>query len=460
MASIRPQFDFRHLIPAYGDGQAHTEARDRINALRPELFNEFERVMVEICDAIGDYTVSDTIPGSPNTLGGALRYTHDVLKTDIDTLYDIKFDKAGGTITGNTTMQENLTVEYNLSVMLDVTIDQDLSVGGDLSISGNVSANGDAEIHGSFSVNTNLMYADDTNNIVGINCIPSFGTMQVNGNIVPYSDGQSLGSISDTLRWSLHATTITGTSLHINTNLICADSGTIGIGCTDPVHTVDVNGNLRLRTGSVLYFGGNDATHLAYISSYDSSPWRITDVVINNNVDDGTMFRVVNNVGSALCAAWQSSNNAPVVGVAANGRFISGRVYNAVWNDIAETVPSDGNTQPGDLIMVDIAHDSFRVTKYDGIHIEAFIGIQSENPGYVIGWNNDYRYPVFIALKGMVPVTLPNASKRFNVGDRLILIGSSIEAITRTTNYCDPLRTRILGTVIEIQENNVKLYLD
>lgn len=67
-----------------------------------------------------------------------------------------------------------------------------------------------------------------------------------------------------------------------------------------------------------------------------------------------------------LAKAWKSSSVIPTVTARDDGRFISWRIYNYVYNDVAEQMPSDGSLKPKDIAMVDIDSDTFRVCKWDG----------------------------------------------------------------------------------------------
>jgi len=107
------------------------------------------------------------------------------------------------------------------------------------------------------------------------------------------------------------------------------------------------------------------------------------------------------------------------------GKFIAHKIYNAVWNDIAEFMPSDGTTEAGDLVVVDVEYSDygFRITKYNALKhsIGNVIGIHSQNPGMVLGWNANYQHPVEVALKGMVPLKLSYFVDIPKVGERIFL---------------------------------------
>ena len=71
MTTIAPRFDFS-MEPAEGIGTDHDIVRDDHNALKPSIFNEYERLINLICDAIGDINYTDF--GETDNIGGALSH--------------------------------------------------------------------------------------------------------------------------------------------------------------------------------------------------------------------------------------------------------------------------------------------------------------------------------------------------------------------------------------------------
>jgi len=137
--------------------------------------------------------------------------------------------------------------------------------------------------------------------------------------------------------------------------------------------------------------------------------------------------------------------------------FISGRVFNAIWNDIAEQVPSDGTLKPGDLAFVDIMHHSFRVTAWQGV-ADAFVGVVSKNPGFIVGVNKKYKHPVFVGMKGQLDVNVQD-TKKFHVGRRLYftrdgILKDSIEMFQHEIEY-----SKLIGVIIEKHEHHLKIFV-
>jgi len=149
------------------------------------------------------------------------------------------------------------------------------------------------------------------------------------------------------------------------------------------------------------------------------------------------------------------------------GKFIAHKIYNAVWNDIAEFMPSDGTTEAGDLVVVDVEYSDygFRITKYNALKhsIGNVIGIHSQNPGMVLGWNANYQHPVEVALKGMVPLKLSYFVDIPKVGERIFLFKDG--NVYSEMNFKDkiilehPFNYKELGTVLEINQDTVKIFI-
>lgn len=131
------------------------------------------------------------------------------------------------------------------------------------------------------------------------------------------------------------------------------------------------------------------------------------------------------------------------------------RVYNAVWNDIAEAMPSDGSLQPGDMAQIDLRSSEYRLTKFRD-NFDAFIGIVSENPGFVVGENPDYENPVYVALKGMV---YTKALGIHPVGTMLYLTPDGVKTRQEISFKYNHFDVQYIGKVIESHADKIKIYM-
>lgn len=124
--------------------------------------------------------------------------------------------------------------------------------------------------------------------------------------------------------------------------------------------------------------------------------------------ENGSFNRVLAKNGQKVVGIFESSagvgrpsTSVPGQTLDPESKFLVGRVFNAVYNDVAEHMPSDGSCEPGDLMQVDDSHPTFRVTKYRG-DAALIAGVYSAEPGFCVGYNEGYDDGVWCALKGMV----------------------------------------------------------
>lgn len=143
-----------------------------------------------------------------------------------------------------------------------------------------------------------------------------------------------------------------------------------------------------------------------------------------------------------------------------DGYFYATRVYNAMWNDIAECMPSDGLLAPRQLAAVDLNCETFRVTQYRGGEPESILGVIAENPGFVVGWNETYEHPVLVALAGMVWLDIPSTYisgkqlYRKYIRGRHLYVDEHGE-LTQTR----PEVGRLLGVVLEQNGGKIRIFV-
>lgn len=170
---------------------------------------------------------------------------------------------------------------------------------------------------------------------------------------------------------------------------------------------------------------------------------------------------------SPYAALWNSTNTAPDLTCSANGRFISGRVYNNLWNDIAECVPSDGTVDVREIAMVDFNSSNFQVTKYDNKSTDAIVGIISSDPGMIVGYNRNYKDLRYVALKGMIWLNLFPEFNDYRLGDTVCIYRSEMFVRRKLFSVLNIFRIRrlfghkVLGTIIKIDKpnNRIKLFV-
>lgn len=141
-----------------------------------------------------------------------------------------------------------------------------------------------------------------------------------------------------------------------------------------------------------------------------------------------------------------------------NGYFYATRVYNAVWNDIAECMPSDGSLQPGEIAFVDLTVSQHRVTKINMcMRPDNFVGIVSENPGMIVGENDKYENKIYIVLRGMV---WTSALGIFEKGTRLYYTPFGVKSKEDIIDSgINPLDIIYIGVVIEKNADKIRIFV-
>ena len=132
------------------------------------------------------------------------------------------------------------------------------------------------------------------------------------------------------------------------------------------------------------------------------------------------------------------------------GNLTANAVFNAVWNDYAEFFPRGEETEPGDIIALDISSDEEKYVKAtkDSILI---VGSHSNTFGHLIGGETppdgqdfvEYNLPKFIpvGLAGRVNVKFKGKSKKgYPV---------TISDVPGVAEMCDFNESKVIGYVVE-----------
>ena len=84
MSTVGSKLDFSTTVPSTGSGQVHDNSASLKNQIRPEMFNEYERIMATVSTVIGNYEVSDTIPSCSDNIGAGIREVYGLKDTHVD----------------------------------------------------------------------------------------------------------------------------------------------------------------------------------------------------------------------------------------------------------------------------------------------------------------------------------------------------------------------------------------
>ena len=312
---------------------------------------------------------------------------------------------------------DSLSINSTVSITAPVGISNSLVVSENLTVNGNATiGNASTDI---LTVNANTQFsapvtfgATVTNDIINASSVNTSGESSLGG-IVHINGTVTIGNLADSTL-TLGGTSVLGGSLQITSDRVTLPSS---------------------FSLAALYQDGTCVPRIVF------------------GYKDNLEASVINN----LAAVFYSTATIPPSGTdlpirADVGRFISGKVYNLAWNDIAETVPSDGSYEPGD--MVAFIPGRFMTTKYEeGKDSEMFVGVCSSDPGFIVGWNPEYENPRFIALKGMVWIKL---DRELPYGD--IYLTPSGKICTTAEVLRMPACKRI-GTVFEKKEGMARIFI-
>lgn len=137
----------------------------------------------------------------------------------------------------------------------------------------------------------------------------------------------------------------------------------------------------------------------------------------------------------------------------ATGALTANKVYNAVYNDYAEYFPKGEETEPGDIIMLDINSDKEQYIKAIK-HKGRVVGVHSDTYGHILGgenpvdcidfeeYNNKYYIPVGLCGRCYVKVI-----GKINKGD--FIVPSELAGIGRAYNKDLDDRDDIIGFIVE-----------
>jgi hypothetical protein len=244
-------------------------------------------------------------------------------------------------------------------------------------------------------------------------------------------------------------TNIDTQNLVVEDNVILVNKNEAGAGVTQGTAGIEVErgseDNFRIlfrEADEALVVGTTDASLLA-VALRETAPG---GPVGTGPVSNGIMH---------WDAATQKMKTKVACTIDDNGYLYASRVYNAVWNDIAECMPSDGTLRPGDLAQVDLKHSEYRLTKYTG-DIDAFIGVVSENPGMIVGENEAYPNKIYVVLRGMVYTD----KLGIHPVNTTLYVTQHGDIVNRTVaKMFNPMDVQYIGKVIESYEDKIRIFI-
>jgi fibronectin-binding autotransporter adhesin len=317
------------------------------------------------------------------------------------------------------------------------------------------------ETYTDISTGAGILIKSDVNNASGTGgnvVLQTTATSGTAGNVNLYS----AGAINIITSSSGVITIGTGASgfVQINTNLYISGttqvSGQFDGGTTTPAHNagrVNFDGNFYAYE----FFGsGAGLTGTASSLSIGGSAATVTGATQTaiTSVGSGTNTLTIAGTGGLNLTASSATTGVgnffktsatPVptgtTNAAYDGYFWATKIYNAVWNDLAEYMVKDPDdiSEPGDVL---VQTQTGLVKSFRRAH-KAVVGVYSDTYGYALGAaDKDTKYPV--GLAGVVRVKV---AESLEIGD-LLVSGENGFAVRATE---DEARTPglVLGKVLE-----------
>lgn len=179
------------------------------------------------------------------------------------------------------------------------------------------------------------------------------------------------------------------------------------------------------------------ATAKSHEWSFDLTPGSYT----------GTYWHVYSSkLGKTILQCFTDNCNVSVP----NGTFTAVNVYNAVYNDYAEFFPRGEETEPGDVIALDLDSDKEQYVKSTANNRHHVVGVHSDDYAMIIGGDkgvemkdNEVKY-IPVSLMGRIKVKYIGAAKKGNY-----VVASEIRGVARAYDKNKDSELDIFGFLLE-----------
>lgn len=153
-----------------------------------------------------------------------------------------------------------------------------------------------------------------------------------------------------------------------------------------------------------------------------------------------------------------------------SGGVTAAKVFNAVWNDYAELFERGEDTEPGDIIALDLDSNEEQYIRAKGIDARV-VGVHSDSYGHLIGGENvpldinetfeEYNKEKFIPI-GLAGRCRTKISGVIHKGD-YVVVDATLPGVGRAYNSTTDLYEHIIGMAVEtkltekVERVNMKL---
>lgn len=255
--------------------------------------------------------------------------------------------------------------------------------------------------------------------------------------------------------------------------------GTINVNI--PITALDMSaasaGILSVERGGT----GNDTNTSATCTGNSATATKLqTAINIGGASFDGSVSLTLEQIGAA--ASNHTHPYVPLSGGTMTGNLVGeascnisgfGKVYNAVWNDYAEFFERGEETEPGDIIALDVSSDEERYIKADCKHYD-IVGVHSNSFAHLIGgeeppegedyFEHNIKKFIPIGLAGRVMCKVIGPVKKGDYIGVSKIPGVGIANESMTINRIGVIETSVVGMALENKETDgiglVKILID
>ena len=231
-------------------------------------------------------------------------------------------------------------------------------------------------------------------------------------------------------------------------------AGAFDASSSNPTATTRLNYNGNLFANSITAVGnlavtGTSQTAGAFDAS-SSNPTATTRLNYNGNLFANSITAVGNikiNGTTQVAGAFDASSTAPTdtTRLNYNGYLYATRVYNAVWNDLAEFMQTASYSEAGDVMVM----TSDGVKKSSRRAQKAVVGVHSDTFGYALG-AEDQENKTPIGLTGRVNVKV---REPLEIGD--LLVSDEDGFASKATSSEELIPGIVIGKVMEDKNNSM-----
>jgi len=190
-----------------------------------------------------------------------------------------------------------------------------------------------------------------------------------------------------------------------------------------------------------------------------SNAWGSIDPV--NDYIENSVYSMTE---AEIAAAWNDINvnidteDGTVYGdLYVNGDIYAEHVYNAVYNDYAEYFPRGEETEPGDVIVLDLNSDKEKYIK-SSVSNKIVVGVHTDEYAFIIGgykidkYSNEQHF-IPVSLAGRVKVKFTGKAKK-----GCYVVASEIDGVARLYRKGEDEVEQVFGILVEEdnKENEIR----